>query len=249
MQADPRFSVMTTIDDSMSFLAFNLQRANIGGFYNLENIIDPAKNQTSLALGFRKAICHAINRGEINALINDGEYFISHNVICPTSPYYHTLTNAKYNYDPDLALEWLSASLGLTYYTIHIENEHFTLNPIDITINCSSTLNITYCTLNYQVDGGNLNSLEMNKINDSFFDCSILKDFNKNVSLSFFIDMINEFNETRKTYTSVIRAIISEDLVIVPEFNYNNMPDLLFYTSLFTIFVVTYILRRKKFHE
>jgi len=245
MQADPRFQVMTSLDDSMSFLIFNLQRPIIGGDYHFENILDPEKNQTSRALGIRKAICHAINREEMNTIVNGGDYFISHNVISPTSPYYYTLTDAKYNYNQDLAQEWLTAALGLPEYTIYVENDDFTLNPINITINCSSILNSSGCTLKYQVNGGSFITLAMSKLNDSFFSCNITKDFNANVTLSFYIEMVNEYGEIRITSTSMIESIISEDLVTFAEFNINKMINIIIIASLIII-PISMKLKRKR---
>ncbi len=79
-QEDRNFDVHKKFTYSFSFVAFNIrnERGILGDR-------DPAPRDPLLTKGLaiRKAICHAINREEINQVIHDGDYYIYNTPIYP----------------------------------------------------------------------------------------------------------------------------------------------------------------------
>ena len=111
LQADPKFSVQSFLADSMSFLAFNLRRPFIGGTSNYDFLSDPGKEEYTRAVGIRKAICYAIDRNEINSQIHDGEYLIFNRPMLNFGgSYYYDYFPIIYDYDLDLAWDWMEAA-------------------------------------------------------------------------------------------------------------------------------------------
>ncbi len=213
MQADPRFNVQTFITASLSFMFFNLRRPFIGGGYNAEYIPEPGKTQYTRAVGIRKAICYAIDRDEINQQLHDGEYFLAHSVLYPFTAYYYYNDIIKYNYNPVLAEEWLRAALGLPFYSIEIENQYLTSEDILVTIDCTSGPGITDCVLKYTINGGSQETVSMLEEAEDVFTCGISKTFQENVTISFFIEMTNKYDEVHLTDTSEFISNTTELIV------------------------------------
>jgi ABC-type transport system substrate-binding protein len=127
MQADPRFDVQSTLTASFTFLFFNLQRPFLGGAYNYEYLTAPDKEEYTKGMAVRKAICYAVDREEINEIIHNGEYIIAHSVIYPYTGYFYYDDIIKYNYDLDVAKDWISSG-GYTCTT----TTNIALSPIII---------------------------------------------------------------------------------------------------------------------
>ncbi len=107
MQNDQRFSVFSYPRNSMTFLAFNLQRPFVGGVDNFVFLTAEGKEDYTKAVAVRKAICYAIDRKDINHVVHNGEYIISHSMILPANTYHYYKDIIKYNYDLAEANEWL----------------------------------------------------------------------------------------------------------------------------------------------
>lgn len=104
------FQVHPIIIPSMSVLFFNLDRPIIGGSNNLEYLEVEGKENYTRGVAFRKAICYAIDRDEMNYVLFDGRSQIAHSVLFPFTKDYYYNDIIKYNYDYDSALEWLEAA-------------------------------------------------------------------------------------------------------------------------------------------
>ncbi len=108
MQADPRFEVQSTLNNGFSFLAFNMLRENIGGSDNSVWINGTEFGNYTKACAVRKAICYAIDRGEINEVIHDGVYLLSHKPMI--NFYSYGSFPIIYHHDLDLAWKWMEAA-------------------------------------------------------------------------------------------------------------------------------------------
>ena len=111
MQADPNFDVQTQLTNYRDFLAFNLRRLFIGGVNNSVFLTEPGKEEYTVGCAIRKAICHAIDRVEINNILHDGEYFITHSPIPPLLAFYYYDDIVKYDRNLTTAMEWLDWAL------------------------------------------------------------------------------------------------------------------------------------------
>jgi len=107
MQNDQRFSVFSYPSNSMTFLGFNLQRPFVGGVFNFVFLTAEDKEDYTKAVAVRKAICYAIDRKDINNVVHNGEYIISHSMILPSNTFHYYKDIIKYNYDLAEANEWL----------------------------------------------------------------------------------------------------------------------------------------------
>ncbi|MBY8999732.1 MAG: hypothetical protein KGD64_02350 [Candidatus Heimdallarchaeota archaeon] len=110
MQADPRFEVQSFLAASMTFMFYNLRRPFVGGESNFVYLSATGKELYTKGAAVRKAMNYAIDRDEINQVIHDGEYLLSHSVIYPFTAYYYYNDIVKYNRDLDAAVEWLAAA-------------------------------------------------------------------------------------------------------------------------------------------
>ncbi|MCK4972513.1 MAG: hypothetical protein KAS52_04275, partial [Candidatus Heimdallarchaeota archaeon] len=110
MQADARFEVQSFVGASMTFMFINMRRPFIGGVDNFEYLTETGKEEYTKGTAVRKAICYAVDRDEINQVIHDGEYLLSHSVIYPYTAYYYYNDIIKYNRDLGAAVEWLAAA-------------------------------------------------------------------------------------------------------------------------------------------
>ncbi|MHA1201807.1 MAG: ABC transporter substrate-binding protein [Candidatus Heimdallarchaeaceae archaeon] len=123
MQADPRFDVQSFLTASFTFMFYNLRRPFVGGVDNFEWLDEIGKEDYTKGVAVRKAMNYAIDRDEINQVIHDGEYLLSHSIIYPFTAYYYYNDIIKYNRDLDAAVEWLAAA----GYVIDID-----LSPVPI---------------------------------------------------------------------------------------------------------------------
>ncbi len=110
MQADTRFEVQSFLSASFTFLFYNLRRPFVGGVDNFEWLSDVGKEEYTKGVAVRKAMNYAIDRDEINQVIHDGEYLLSHSIIYPFTAYYYYNDIIKYNRDLSAAVEWLAAA-------------------------------------------------------------------------------------------------------------------------------------------
>ncbi len=128
VEADSRFNVQGVPTAEFSFLFFNLQRPFLGGDYNYMYLTSsPDKEAYTYGIAVRKAICYAIDREEMNQIIHNGDYIIAHSVLYPFTGYFYYDDIIKYNYDLDVAKEWLSSG-GYTCTT----TTNIALSPIII---------------------------------------------------------------------------------------------------------------------
>ena len=110
MQADPRFEVQSRYSSEMSCLIFNLNRPFIGGQDNFVYLEDKEKEEYTRGIAVRKAICYAIDREEMNTVLHEGEFSISHSPLIPYFSIYLYDEIIKYVRDIDMAIEWLEAA-------------------------------------------------------------------------------------------------------------------------------------------
>jgi ABC-type transport system substrate-binding protein len=110
MQADTRFEVQSFLSASFTFMFYNLRRPFVGGVDNFEYLSAVGKEEYTVGVAVRKAMNYAIDRDEINQVIHDGEYLLSHSIIYPFTAYYYYNDIIKYNRDLDAAVEWLAAA-------------------------------------------------------------------------------------------------------------------------------------------
>ncbi len=112
-QSIEEYIVYSKPDGGSTFLAFNLDRPLIGGTDNFVFLSVPGKEQYTRGIVVRKAICHAIDREEINRVIHNGDYLISHSVVYPSNAFYYFDDILKYSYDLHASFEWLDS---VSYY-------------------------------------------------------------------------------------------------------------------------------------
>lgn len=124
MQIDDRFEIHDTLSSDMTCLVFNLDRPFIGGADNYVFMDTPGKEEYTKGVAIRKAICYAIDREEMNEILHDGDYIISHNPIPPFFSFYYYDNIIKYYRDLDAAYEWLRASGRGVYLTIYYPEDH-----------------------------------------------------------------------------------------------------------------------------
>ncbi|MHA1551395.1 MAG: ABC transporter substrate-binding protein [Candidatus Heimdallarchaeaceae archaeon] len=110
MQADTRFEVQSFLSASFSFMFYNLRRPFVGGTDNWVYLTETGKEEYTKGIAVRKAMNYAIDRDEINQVIHDGEYLLSHSIIYPFTAYYYYNDIVKYNRDLSAAVEWLAAA-------------------------------------------------------------------------------------------------------------------------------------------
>ena len=110
MQADARFDVQSFLTASFTFMFYNLRRPFVGGADNYVYLTATGKEAYTKGIAVRKAMNYAVDRDEINQVIHDGEYLLSHSVIYPFTAYYYYNDIIKYNRDLDAAVEWLAAA-------------------------------------------------------------------------------------------------------------------------------------------
>ena len=106
MQADPRFTVVSTMPASYDFFFYNLQRPFIGGDDNYVYLTEPGKEEYTKGVAVRKAMNYAIDRNEINEVMLDGEAVICHSVTYPYHAFYYYNDIIKYDYNLEASQEW-----------------------------------------------------------------------------------------------------------------------------------------------
>jgi len=95
---------------SLYCLIFNLRHPIIGGEDNYMFYNEKDKENYTIAVGVRKAICYAINREEINRIYNDNEFLIADSPISPNMGFLYCTNVMKYKYNLTLAMDWLKIS-------------------------------------------------------------------------------------------------------------------------------------------
>jgi len=101
---NPEFKVQERLTSYCNFIGFNMRptRAQIGN-------PDPIEGGTmTVGLAIRKAICYAINRTEINEVMNNGERAISNYPIYQTLGIWCNPKIIKYKFNSSLASEYLA---------------------------------------------------------------------------------------------------------------------------------------------
>jgi ABC-type transport system substrate-binding protein len=110
LQADSNFIVDTKLGVELQLMFFNVRRPFIGGVNNFNYYDAPGKEEYNLGAGVRKAICHAINRIEMNEVLNDGEFYLYNSLIFPMPCIIYYDDNWIYDYDLDKAIDWFVSS-------------------------------------------------------------------------------------------------------------------------------------------
>lgn len=105
MVDNPDYLVHSYISPRMDFIAFNLNRPNIGGEDNQAWLNLTDDYMYTKALTVRKAICHAIDREEINQIEYGGEYNIVHRPSTCWLPEWFNDIRVKYDYNLEKAWE------------------------------------------------------------------------------------------------------------------------------------------------
>ncbi len=108
MEQSSVFEVHSKISGSFVFVAFNLHREFIGGENNDEWLTEEGKEEYTKGIAVRKAINYAIHREEMNDDLHDGEYCISDSPIYLTQSYWYYDDIIKYEYNLEVAREWLA---------------------------------------------------------------------------------------------------------------------------------------------
>ena len=133
-ELNPYFKIQSSISYTFSFVAFNMRENR-----NLIGSRDPCPNDPTMTIGLalRKAICHAINRIEINNILHYGEYEIYHSPIYPKMGIWVNPNIIKYNFDLCKAKEFLHKAgygfVGCTP-TIEITNGLYSLTTISLIV-------------------------------------------------------------------------------------------------------------------
>jgi ABC-type transport system substrate-binding protein len=111
--ADPTKNVQSRVRDYFDFFGFNMRetRQHIGSREPC-----PGDPTMSVGLAIRKAICYAVDRIEINEVVNAGEFQISDWPIYPTYGVFCNPNIIRYNHDLDLAREYMELA-GFTATT------------------------------------------------------------------------------------------------------------------------------------
>ncbi|NPD89827.1 MAG: hypothetical protein HGN29_14030 [Asgard group archaeon] len=109
-ESDPRFVIHSELDESMSYLFFNLRRALIGDIDNYIYLTEPGKEEYTKACAIRKAICYTIDREEINTLLHNGDYHLSQSIIPPYLSFWYNEGIFQYSRDLNQAEDWLEAA-------------------------------------------------------------------------------------------------------------------------------------------
>ncbi len=111
---EPYFQTHSTVSDEVSCLFFNLRRPFVGGVDNFINSSHEGKEDYSVAVTVRKAICYAIDRNAINDIMNERWYTLQHGLINElfTHPYLDEIFDYEYNIDT--AIEWLTGVRPVT---------------------------------------------------------------------------------------------------------------------------------------
>ncbi len=135
MEDNPDFTVSSFLSPALTFMAFNLRRDYIGNDNNYIFLTEPGKEDYTVGCAIRKAICYAIDREEINQQNHEGEYFVANSVIYPYTAFYYYDDIIKYDYNLELAKQWLT----------YAEN---TLNPTtNISVSLSSFIGVVIVLL------------------------------------------------------------------------------------------------------
>lgn len=192
MQADSKFSVQSILANSMSFLAFNLNRPFIGGVNNFQYLDEPGKEEYTKGVGIRKAICYAIDRDEINSVLFDGENMISHCPIYPSSSFYYNPYIIKYNHDLGAAREWLSAcGVHIPKLKLTVKNHDKLGEDIIFQADYTSGVTVIRSEIYYSVNGSVKPKITMLEEEDNYFTSNIGSSYLEETLVEFYIQATN----------------------------------------------------------
>ena len=107
---DPRFVVNSGHGGNLVFMFYNLRRPFIGGQSNYEFLTVPGKEEYTKGVAVRKAMNYAINRVEMNNVINEGDCLIVDSVLYISFSDYYYYEIIKYDYNLCASFEWLRAA-------------------------------------------------------------------------------------------------------------------------------------------
>ncbi len=244
METDPRFTVYQKLSNSLTFMAFNLRRPFIGGVDNFIFMETEGKEDYTRAVGIRKAICYAINRDEMNQILHDGEYLVAHSVLYPYTSYYYYNDIIKYDYNPELAEEWLRDSYGLPEYSFNILNAEASDKDITIQFNCSGDLGIDPVVLFYEQNDEGFNSSSMIKESESIYSLNIGSEFTNGTKIEYYVEYTNIYNESKRTPT---RSFIID---FIPNIDTNSFITIDSYSIIIMSAVITVVsISLKKFRK
>lgn len=98
------------LSTSFSYLGFNSRRPFLGlanHFYYLDTVY---KEEYTVSIAIRKAICYAIDRKEMNEKLHSNDYEIVHSIISPSYSFWYNENVTKYYRNLDNAKDWLEAA-------------------------------------------------------------------------------------------------------------------------------------------
>ena len=200
-ESDPNFTVYKTISNTLSFLAFNLKRPFFGGPMNHEYMISEGKENYTRGVGIRKAICYTIDRDEINSKLHDGDYLVANSVIYPYTSYYYYNDVIKYDYNLELAKEWLKESYGYSDYSFKVLNIDKKDEDIFIKITFADELGDNLPLIYYTINDGSVQYATMNKESETTYSFNIGSGYTNGTKIECHAAYINIYNETRTTGT------------------------------------------------
>ncbi len=144
-QQDARFDVQNMLQSYLTFMAFNLRRPFIGSTNNFYNLTEVGKEEYNKGVAVRKAITYAINRSAMNEYLHDGQYFMCHSVIYPSTAYYY-YDGFQYECSIEKAQEWLAAAGYYTYPTTPGTTTN-TITTIDYSLPSLMALGVIYIVM------------------------------------------------------------------------------------------------------
>ena len=211
MQADSQYNVYSTSGSSMSCLAFKLRRHLVGGSSNDIFLLDEGKEMYTKATALRKAICYAIDRNEINDALFDGDFFICHNLLDPSSTFYYYNGIIRYDYDLEKAKEWLNAAFPVPILDLTVENHHKVGKNINFIADYTSGPNVTNSILTYSVNDSLQFIAPMNKTKYNYYTSDIGSDYVENITIEFTITATNVFGKDFETRVFSFRVGVKDN--------------------------------------
>ncbi len=235
---DPTYDIQTFISNSLRVLAFDIRRPLIGGTGNFEWLNEPGKENYTVGVAIRKAICYAIDRDEMNQILHNGEYLIAHSVLFPYTAYYYYNDIIKYDFNLDKSKEWLGAVLGgIPDFTVDIENKNNFHDNITLTIDYGDSADVVSTVVRYKINSNNWQEHSMNEENDNVFVYNFGSSFNITDNVTFYL----------KIATAKVGQFISIDYFFIVGTEYTTLPSVTISFSLFgLILLIPYLIAKKR---
>jgi len=245
MQHDSRFTVYKTLSNSFTFMFFNLRRPFIGGAWNFEFLENKDKKVYTKGAAIRKAICYAINRDEMNQVLHDGEYTVANSVIYPFNSFYYYDDIIKYDFNLELAQEWLRIALGLIDYSLDILILGGFTSELVVRFDVLDEQLVSNAIVYYNINNEGYNSSKMTKQTTISFSYSLGSGFTNGTLIKYYVEYERVNGNIGRTGTEVY-YVNYDDI-----FSNNHMkldaPSLVILsTGLLSLCCIFYISKRKR---